>query len=130
METHVILTKTSELHDYESFCYPPVERAGEYYLRLDFRAWYKKRGPALVCYFTVLKNRTGISLFAWRKMDISKNYSPKKSPVDFRLVKDGTYWHCLVEPTRTGKMKWTYAFEMTESEAREYMKPFRDQLIH
>lgn len=112
MEEHGIYTRVEELFNVQHSLYPAPLEEGTYILRLDFRGWYKKRGPALVCYFTNVRHFTGMRLFAWKRMDGTERYCPKKSDVDFRKVKEGTFWKCIIEKTRSGKLKWSYAYEL------------------
>lgn len=109
MEEHGIKTRIAEFVECEFLMYPAPLEAGTYILRLDFRGWYRKRGPALVCYFTNIRSFTGMRLFAWKRNGTNR-YCPKKSDVDFREVEDGTFWKCVVEEARTGRLKWSYAY--------------------
>lgn len=116
MNENGVLISRDEIETCIQEGYKAVKKEGEYILHLDHRAWNLHRGFGMICYFTDRKNHK-YQLYLWRQdRKFNGIYSPKDTPVDFSIVKDGTWWKCIVRKNFKGRLEWREAEEVISAE--------------
>ena len=82
-------------------------------LKLKFRGWYRKAfSMGMICYFETADGKR-CKLFCFRHtMNGEDQYRPKQCDVDFKKVKDGTWWRCTVVKNGKGNYTWVAAERM------------------
>lgn len=106
MNERGVLTARQELLDHHFEEYRPIPAEGVWLLRLDFKAWNKRRNRCLICYFSAEDGKK-YKLYTWKQR--SGMYGPYRCRYDFSYIRDYSWWKCTIKTASSGYRSWVDA---------------------